>query len=209
MALGSPMSTLCRALCVSIALFTTALLTGCATVSLPSPTSLGAVVTPITVRNQFSMSGRFSAKNEREQVSGQFRYAETPSTRTLSLFSPLGTAMADIVAERGTVTLTQANGATQTAGSVAELLRTVIDLPVTDRTLSAWLQGLPTSAAGNAVTAVERDGNGWPSRFVEAGWEIAISERAAISGAPKRMRWNVHGQPDTEVRWVIDEWSAP
>ncbi len=204
MALGSPMNTLCRVLCASIVL-----LTGCATVLPPPATSVGAVIAPITVRNQFSMSGRFSARNEREQVSGQFRYTETPSTRTLSLFSPLGTALADIVAEGGKVTLTQANGATQTAGSVAELLRTVIDLPVTDKTLSAWLQGLPASAASSAVTAVERDGNGWPGRFVEAGWEIAISERAAVTGAPKRMRWNVHGQPDTEVRWVIDEWSAP
>ena len=187
------------------ALFAGVLLAGCASLS-PLPGTTASVAAPIVARSQFTMSGRFSAKNEREQVSGQFRYAETPAMRTLSLFSPLGTAMADIVAEGGSVTLTQANGATQNAGSVSELLRTVIDLPVTDKTLSSWLQGLPASTV---LATIERDGNGWPLRFVEAGWEITVAERMTNSGAAKRMRWSLAGQPETEVRWIIDEWSSP
>lgn len=186
-------------------LLVAALLVGCANLS-PLSGTTASVAKPLVARSQFTMSGRFAAKNEREQVSGQFRYAETPAVRTLSLFSPLGTAMADIVAEGGNVTLTQANGATQNAGSVSELLRTVIDLPVTDKTLSSWLQGLP---AATVQATIERDGNGWPLRFVEAGWEIAVTERMANSGAAKRMRWSLAGQPETEVRWIIDEWSSP
>ena len=190
------------------ALLTAVLLVGCAGVA-PLPVTTAGVATAIIARSQFTMSGRFSAKNEREQVSGQFRYAETPASRTLSLFSPLGTAMADIVAEGANVTLTQANGATQSAGSVSELLRTVIDLPVTDRGLSSWLQGLPAASVGSEPTAVERDGNGWPLRFIESGWEIVVAERVADTGAPKRMRWSLAGRPETEVRWVIDEWATP
>lgn len=159
-------------------------------------------------RTDFSMAGRFSAKNEREQVSGQFRYAEVPGRRTLSLFSPLGTALAEIVAEGGTVTATDASGRQQITSSVAELLRPMLELPLSDAALSAWLQGLP--AAGDAVTVSERDSNGLPARFRQGGWDIEVSARQATdSTAPRRMRWSLPAQPDIEVRWVIDEWATP
>ena len=173
------------------------------------------VVTQTALATQFSLSGRFSAKTGAEQVSGQFRYSQNDGERTLNLFSPLGTPLADIVANRDVATLTQANGATQSAVSLSHLLRSVIDLPVTDVMLSAWLQGLPSLAS---VQGTERDATGLPSRFVESGWEIIISarmngteathNRANTSGAPKRMRWSLQALPDTEVRWVIDEWRA-
>ena len=180
---------------------------GVATMPPATPSTAPATATMITPRAQFSMAGRFSAKGEREQASGQFRYTETPARRTLSLFSPLGTALAEVVAEGGVVTLTDANGGRQVATSVAELLRPMIDLPVQDAALSAWLQGLP--AAGEQATAVERDVAGWPLRFRQSGWDIEIGARQADTGAPRRMRWSLPAQPEVEVRWVIDEWSAP
>ena len=168
-----------------------------------------------TLATAFSLSGRFSAKTPAEQVSGQFRYTQTGADRTLNLFSPLGTPLADIVATRDSATLTQANGATQTAASLAELLRTVIDLPVTDAMMSAWLQGLPSTSEPTAVNGAERDAAGLLTRFTEAGWSIEISARMAAAqgaqtatNAPRRMRWSVAGLPDTEVRWAIDEWGA-
>lgn len=184
-------------------------LSGCAVVpQAASPVPLGAAQTALAT--QFSLSGRFSAKNGAEQVSGQFRYAQNDAERTLNLFSPLGTPLAEIVANRDRATLTQANGVTQSAASLSDLLRTVIDLPVTDVMLAAWLQGQPSVTS---VTGIERDANALPSRFVEGGWEVLISERmdgtdAAQNtrGAPKRMRWILQALPDTEVRWVIDEW---
>ena len=165
------------------------------------------------VRTQFSLSGRFSAKNGNDQVSGQFRYAQSGSDgalRQMSLFSPLGTPLAEINADRESATLTLSNGQVQRAASLTDLMRTVIDLPVTDAMLSAWLQGLPFDPSVLAATTAERDASGAPSRFVESGWEITISARMeGNAAAPKRMRWSIVGQPDTEVRWVIDEWSAP
>ena len=189
-------------------------LSGCAVTSqTQAPGRLDVAQTALA--KQFSVAGRFSAKNGAEQVSGQFRYSQNDAERTLNLFSPLGTPLADIVASRDVATLTQANGATQSAASLSRLLRTVIDLPVTDVMLSAWLQGLPSVPS---VQAAERDATGLPSRFVESGWEIIISARmdgtealqnpANTSGAPKRMRWSLQALADTEVRWVIDEWRA-
>ena len=185
-------------------------LSGCAGITIQPPASPALSTTAHAAtaapRTQFAMAGRYSARGEREQASGQFRYAESPARRTLSLFSPLGTALAEVVAEGATVTLTDANGGRQVAPSVAELLRPIIDLPIQDAALSAWLQGLP--AANPPSTAVERDAAGWPLRFRQAGWDIEVSARQAESGAPRRMRWSLSAQPDIEVRWVIDEWSA-
>ena len=193
------------------------ILSGCAaTGQTPAPDRW--VATQTVLVKQFALSGRFSAKTGAQQVSGQFRYSQNDAERTLNLFSPLGTPLADIVANRDVVTLTQANGATQSAVSLSHLLRSVIDLPVTDVMLSTWLQGLPSAAS---VPITERDSSGLPSRFAENGWEIEISARmngaeaapntqttANTQGAPKRMRWSLQATPDTEVRWVIDEWRA-
>ena len=186
-------------------------ISGCA-VTGATQVSKRTVVAQTVLAKQFSLSGRFSAKNGTEQVSGQFRYSQNDAERTLNLFSPLGTPLADLVANRDVATLTQANGATQSAASLSHLLRAVIDLPVTDQMLTAWLQGQPSVAS---VQGTERDATGLPSRFVESGWEIIISARMndaevtqSASGAPKRMRWTLQTLPDTEVRWVIDEWRA-
>ena len=188
------------------------LLSGCAlqpVASAPNPIT----ISPISIRTQFALSGRFSAKNGTEQVSGQFRYTQSGadgSTRQMSLFSPLGTPLAEISADRESATLTLSNGQVQRAATLTDLMRTVIDLPVTDVMLSAWLQGQPFDASVLAASTAERDASGAPSRFVESGWEIAISARMeANTAAPKRMRWTMLGQPDTELRWVIDEWSTP
>ena len=195
---------------VVIAALFVALLAGCAT---PLPVAQNASLitsTALTPRSHFSLSGRFSAKTSAEQVSGQFRYTQTESQRSLNLFSPLGTPVADIVASRDAATLTQASGSTQSAASLADLLRTVIDLPVTDAMMSAWLQGLPLTLETAALSGLERDATGLPTRFVESGWEIQISARMESNPrAPRRMRWSLMGQSDTEVRWAIDEWSAP
>ena len=193
-------------------------LLGCAALQ-PTQVTSNPTAIKTTLASQFSLSGRFSAKTASEQVSGQFRYTQNDAQRSLNLFSPLGTPLADIIATPESATLTQANGSTQTAASLAALLRTVIDLPVTDAMLSAWLQGLPSTPEVGSHTSTERDGAGRLTRFVEGGWHIEISARMEAAsggpatqstlGAPRRMRWSLAASPDTEVRWAIDEWSVP
>ena len=169
-----------------------------------------------SLATQFSLSGRFSAKTASEQVSGQFRYTQKDAARTLNLFSPMGTPLADIHAARDSATLTQANGSTRTGASLAALLRTVIDLPVTDAMISAWLQGLPSAPDVATNKDTERDAAGLLTQFTEGGWRIEISARMAPGpgtdltvSAPRRMRWSLAGWPDTEVRWVVDGWGPP
>jgi len=197
---------------VVAAAIATLFLSGCAL----QPAALSAasqLVAAGTARTQFSLSGRFSAKNGNEQASGQFRYAQSGADgamRQMNLFSPLGTPLAEISADRQSATLTLSSGEVQRAASLTDLMRTVIDLPVTDAMLSTWLQGLPFDTNVLAAENAERDASGALARFVESGWEITVSARMeGNAAAPKRMRWNMLGRPDTEIRWVIDEWSVP
>ena len=191
----------------------TLLLHGCATPLAPggSPgiTGTAAQATTFPVQTRFTLAGRFSAKNGQDSVSGQFRYVQNAEQRSMALFSPLGTPVADIVANAQVATLTFASGAVRSAASFSDLLRGVIDVPLADAMLVAWLQGLPLASPDQHVTT-ERDGNGLPTRFVEAGWEILIAARMETNTvAPRRMRWTFMAQPETEVRWVVDEWSNP
>lgn len=191
---------------------TTGLLTGCATPSRDvraDASQTATLATRAILRTDFALAGRFSAKTERDNASGQFRYAQNAAQRTMSLFSPLGTPLGDLVATRDSVTLTLANGEVRTARSLSDLLRTVIDVPLDDAALSAWLQGQAQGAP--AATGVERDAGGQLTRFVQGGWEILISSRqeGAAADLPRRMRWSLVAQPDVEVRWVIDEWTLP
>jgi outer membrane biogenesis lipoprotein LolB len=188
---------------------------GCATPApVTPPTAVVEQTRPALVA--FTINGRFSAKSAKEQASGQFRYSQTATHRSLSIFSPLGTPMAEITADGTGALLTMSNGATQRADSVAELLRSVIELPVTDAQLSMWLQARSSEMAVSANAMREHDALGRLSRFSESGWDIFVSDRFAandpngnVADAPRRMRWVLSIDPETEVRWIIDEWKTP
>jgi outer membrane biogenesis lipoprotein LolB len=188
---------------------------GCAAPPTIEPTN-GVVAQTRPALIAFTISGRFSAKNGKEQASGQFRYSQTAARRSLSIFSPLGTPMAEINADSAGAVLALSNGTTQRADSIAELLRNVIDLPVTDAQLSMWLQGRSSATLPVVPASQERDALGHLSRFNESGWDILVSDRFAandpngnVVDAPRRLRWALSGDPDTEVRWIIDEWKTP
>lgn len=196
-------------------IFTSLIVVGCATPAAVAPPNAAVAPTrPAIIA--FTIVGRFSAKNGKEQASGQFRYSQTVGERHLSIYSPLGTPLAEITADATGAALVAANGATQRAESIVHLLRNVIDLPVTDSQLSLWLQGRPSEASVGANAVRERDPLARISRFNESGWDISVSDRFTaddangnVADAPRRMRWMLSGDPDTEVRWIVDEWKTP
>jgi outer membrane biogenesis lipoprotein LolB len=191
--------------CVSVCM-----LSGCATpLTTTSNAPPAVLVTPAIAAplESFSVSGRFSAKRSDSGASGQFRYEQRGSLKTLELFTPASTPLARIDATAQSALLITADGATRSAASLSELLQTFIDIRVTDAQFSAWLQGLPS--AGSAASAVERDAQSRLARFTEAGWLIEVSARAETGPHfPRRMRWVYTPETDTELRWVIDEFAA-
>jgi outer membrane biogenesis lipoprotein LolB len=180
---------------------------GCSTLnSLSPPTTVTQQSLPlITARTEFNVSGRFSAKRESNQASGQFRYSQKGSDRTLEIFAPTGTPVARIDADVDTAKVTMANGEVRTAATLSDLLQTFIDIRVTDAQFSSWMQALPLLDA-----KPDRDTQGRIERFRESAWMIEIGARKdGNAGFARRMRWAFTPENDTEIRWVIDEMSAP
>ncbi len=187
---------------------------GCVTLPAAAPT-VGSVTPQRPAMTAFTLSGRFSAKDGKDQASGQFHYSQTESRRHLNIYSPLGTPMAEINADDTGATLMLANGSILQANSMVELLRNLVNLPATDELLSLWLQGRPSALALVNSATLERDSLGRITRFVESGWEVSVSDRFGIddpnenvTDAPRRMRWSLMGTLDTDVRWFIDQFSV-
>jgi outer membrane biogenesis lipoprotein LolB len=185
-------------------------LSGCAFVGVaPSGVVMTKQTPPYYVmqapKNTFSANGRFSAKRDTAQASGQFRYEQDGSKRVLEIFAPTGTPIARIDADASSAKVVMANGETRTASTLAELLQSFIDIRVTDAQFSAWMQATPLIDA-----KPERDPQGRIERFRESAWMIEVGARAeGDTGYVRRMRWAYTPEIDTEIRWVIDEFSAP
>ncbi len=198
---------LVRLLCM--ALMATAL-SGCALLGIAPTSDVATKQTPSlyvaqTPKNQFNANGRFSAKRDSAQASGQFRYEQNGSNRTLEIFAPTGTPVARIEADASSAKVTMASGEIRTAPTLSELLQSFIDIRVTDAQFSAWMQATPLSD-----TKPELDALGRIERFRESAWMIEVGARMdGDAGFVRRMRWAFTPENDTEIRWVIDEFSVP
>jgi outer membrane biogenesis lipoprotein LolB len=183
-------------------------LSGCAS-SLKQDSAGPLVLSPAPPKpiENFSVAGRFSAKRGDQQGNGQFRYTQRGAVRALDLFSPTSTQIARIEADGSSARATLSDNTVREAATLSELLRQFIDIPLTDREFSAWLQAVPL---GVFVTY------GSDSRiesFRESGWTVVVNARFdGEANFPRRMRWSFDaggdGSQNAEVRWVFDEFST-
>lgn len=193
--------------CIALAL------AGCATPSRiaqpPGAPTAVAVAKAGKASENFSASGRFAAKRGDQQGSGQFRYVQQGTNRTLDLFSPTATQLARIDANTGGAKATLSDGSVREASTLSALLRQFIDIPITDEEFVSWLQALPSSSTIRPMLG----NDGRVESFRESGWTIVVSGRFdGEAGAVRRMRWTFDAggdsSRDAQVTWVFDEFSA-
>lgn len=198
-----------RAARLACAMVLTSLLTACANFLAAPDTNTGTPARVVIAKpaENFSVSGRFSAKRGEQQGNGQFRYEQLGALRTLDLFTPAATQLARIEADASAAKVTLSNGEVREARTLSELLRQFIDIPLSDAEFSAWLQGLPRSAAPSIAA------DGTIESFRESGWTIVIAAR--FEGDAKfvrRMRWTFDAggdaARDAQVMWVFDEFAT-
>ena len=151
-------------------------LSGCAGITIQPPASAlsttahaAAAAPRDTVRDGRALQ----REGDGGQASGQFRYAESPARRTLSLFSPLGNGAGRGGGRGRNGDAHRCQRWTSGSPSVAELLRPIIDLPDSGCRTVRLAAGLP--AANPPSTAVERDAAGWPRRFRQAGGTLKLA----------------------------------
>ncbi len=161
-------------------------------------------------------SGRFAASigrnGQREAVSGRFTLASSPDRTTLDLASPLGNTLARLEAAAGSATLTapRADGtlASYHGDSPEALAEAVLGYRLPVSGLAEWIAG--RAAPGRPARVFPQAG--LAQRIEQDGWVIAIDERFADTGRPRRLSLERgdDGQfsPSVRLRLIVDEAGA-
>ncbi|MBU4612107.1 outer membrane lipoprotein LolB [Achromobacter sp. GG226] len=152
-------------------------------------------------------SGRFALRvdeisGKQNAVQGGFAWRDDGRALVLDLTSPVGATLARVdVAPNGAALLTEANG-TQTAAATAdELVARVLGSPIPVGGLRDWLRGhLP---ANPPATIVERDAEGRPQAYDQAGWRVRVNAYDATGPVRLEMQRNEPGHGVINVRLVI------
>lgn len=179
-----------------------ATLAGCATTS-------SNVATVGAYRDSIDLDGRLSVNYQkdgnRESMTVNFDWAQTPGRVDVTIANPLGQTVATIEVTPQAATLTQAGRAPVTEADVDTLSQRTLGWPLPVSGLRDWLQGYAVDAQGQRFSAsparnevVTRDG--WRLRFVE--WQ----DPNAAQPAPRVIhatRAAVGDIQDLEIRIVI------
>ena len=180
----------------TIARLATVMLAGCATVAPVSEAPPAA-----TPDIAFDAAGRLSARHGREAATANFRWSHDRDRDELQLASPLGQTLARLTGDASGVTLELPDGRSAQAGDFEALTANVLGAPVPVRGLAWWIRG---AAHPGSRAQIERDGSARASVLRQDGWEI-VYDWGAGAARPSRLRMTY---PDTEIRLVVDEWSA-
>lgn len=177
-----------------------ALLAACA-VPVPIPAPQGAEES-----RSLSRVGRFALRVEelggkQNAVQGSFAWRDDGSRLALDLVSPLGATLARVEAGPGEAVLRESNGKETRAGDPDELVGIVLgsDIPVSG--LRDWLRG--RVAPQSPATVAQRDEQGRPLVFDQAGWHVTARQYDALGPTRLQMARNEGGQ-DVDLRLVIN-----
>ncbi|WP_194711450.1 lipoprotein insertase outer membrane protein LolB [Noviherbaspirillum soli] len=150
------------------------------------------------------MSVRYQINGRDEALHGSFEWRQRPDNTQLTLLSPLGQTLAQIMVTPDGATLTQAGQPPLSAADADALASQALGWPLPVAGLRDWLQGMVTVPGGKRVAlAPGNDGDivsadGWRLRF--PAWE---------DGAPARPRRidlarSTEQAGDVALRLVID-----
>ncbi|MDX3905917.1 MAG: outer membrane lipoprotein LolB [Pigmentiphaga sp.] len=176
-------------------------LVGACAVPVPIPAPQGA-----DESRSLSRVGRFALRVEeisgkQNAVQGSFAWRDDGSSLALDLVSPMGATLARVEAAPGRAVLRESNGKETRAGDPDELVGIVLgsDIPVSG--LRDWLRG--RIAARPAAVIVERDEQGRPLVFDQAGWRVTAREYDAMGPTRLHLARNEAGQ-EVDLRLVIN-----
>lgn len=119
-------------------------------------------------------AGRFSLQTEvygqADRNSGNFKFSVSKNASELSLYGPLGIAVAEIYEDNRIARLKRADEPTVTADNVEELMVKTVGFPIPVRELSEWLNGRPIP--GKDFRMIERSDN--LEKFSQGGWLVSV-----------------------------------
>ena len=159
-----------------------------------------------------NLSGRLSVSYQQQgkaqSLQGKFTWDQTATTTHISLFTPLGQTIVQIVIEPDRALLQQTGEALRIANDVSALTTDTLGWPLPVAGLKEWLQGFYSNALGKQQVVI-RDAQ---SGFINNGWEIHyVQWQDDVSGysIPKRIDLKHVSQRhgDIHLKIVIDSWA--
>ena len=151
------------------------------------------------------MSVRYQMNGRDEAVHGSFESRQRPDNTQLTLLSPLGQTLAQIMVTPAGATLTQAGQPPLSAAEADALASQALGWPLPVAGLRDWLQGMVTVPGGKRLALAPQDdggdivsADGWRLRF--PAWEDSIPAR------PRRidLARSTEQAGDVALRLVID-----
>ena len=180
-------------------------LAGCATQG-PAPAVPKDAPTAATAAAQqaFATEGRISVRYGEQSLSGKFAWNHSTLRDELSLASPLGNQLAQIVRDGSGVQLINSRQERFTAPDVESLTQAQLGWRLPLAGLTDWVRGRPQGAAAQ----VQKDEAGRLLQLKEAGWVIDYSY-AGTAALPQRLILNYPpAEQALEIRLVLDSWDA-
>jgi outer membrane lipoprotein LolB len=165
----------------------------------------GCVSVPRAARDarNFDLLGRILvASSSSAAFTANLRWQHAQQVE-ISLMTPMGQIVAQIVDTGSGATLTQADQKTYSAGSVEDLTQRALGWPLPLSLLQYWIRG--EAAPGFAASDVQRDAGGRATALTQNGWRVAIAYSAEGDTAGRARRLDMKGSGN-EIRFVIDTW---
>lgn len=184
----------------SAGLLCAGLLAGCASTS-PAP---GASAAQVSAQS-FALEGRIAVRYGEESLSGKFNWTHAPARDQLSLATPLGNQLAQIVRDGGGVLLTNSRQEQYRAPDVETLTEAQLGWRLPLLGLTDWVRGQAQSQQSPAT----RDPQGRLTELKEAGWVIAYTYNGADTLPQRLILGYPRAEKPLEIRLVVDGWSAP
>lgn len=162
--------------------------------------------------DDISLTGRLSVSYQQQgkpqALQGKFNWDQTTSATHITLYTPLGQTIAQIVIEPDRAMLQQSGEALRIARDVSALTTDTLGWPLPVTGLKEWLQGFYTDAQGKkSVTYGDNQ-----THYHSDGWEIRYlqwQDDTSTVSFPKRIDLKHQSKHNGEItlKIVIDSWT--
>ena len=150
----------------------------------------------------WSLQGRLAVRNDQDGGSGSFRWLEQPQNTQMDFHGALGRGAWRLVAEPAGVVLERADGSSQRAGTIDELVQGELGWAIPVDALSWWVRGL---AAPGEVERRMLNETGSLAELQQLDWTIEYGRYRSFQGLELPVKMTARRQ-DVSVKLAVKDW---
>ena len=150
----------------------------------------------------WSLQGRLAVRNDQDGGSGSFRWLEQPQNTQMDFHGTLGRGAWRLVAEPAGVVLERADGSSQRAGTIDEMVQGELGWAIPVDALSWWVRGL---AAPGEVERRMLNETGSLAELQQLDWTIEYGRYRSFQGLELPVKMTARRQ-DVSVKLAVKDW---